>query len=59
MNHYLSDPGIKLKNKNYYYKNKLVTDPVLLEKLSKIRVPPAWKSVWYASIKNHTSLLME
>jgi DNA topoisomerase-1 len=48
---YLSDPGIyRNGNRFYYHKNKKeVTDGVLLQRLSKLVVPPAWSSVWYAS----------
>jgi DNA topoisomerase-1 len=47
------DKGIfKDHNKFYYNKNsKLVTDDLILERLKKIYIPPAWKSVWYASNK--------
>jgi len=50
---YLSDPGIfKKGNKFYYNKNKKeVTDLLNLNRLTKFRVPPAWKNVWYASSK--------
>ena len=51
---YLSDKGIfKKNNKFYYHKNlKQVTHEETLERLKKVYVPPAWKSVWYASNKN-------
>jgi len=51
---YLKDHGIS-KNGNHFYFNKSgirVTDTKILERLSKFRVPPAWKSVWYSSNKN-------
>ena len=58
MNHklYLSDPGIRFEGKKFFYNknNERVTDPVALERLSKLRVPPAWNNVWYASnVKCH------
>ena len=49
---YLKDPGI-FKNKNFYYTSgKLVTDSVTLKRLNKLKPPPAWTSVWYASNKD-------
>ena len=58
MNHklYLSDPGIRLEGKKFFYnKNNIrVSDPLTLERLSKLRVPPAWTNLWYASnVKCH------
>jgi len=57
---YLSDKGIFKKNNSFYYnKNsksgndfKKVTDPLTLQRLKSLYVPPAWTSVWYASNKN-------
>jgi DNA topoisomerase-1 len=51
---YLSDKGIfKKNNKFYYFKSgAVVTDTLTLDRLKKVYVPPAWKSVWYASNKN-------
>ncbi len=51
---YLRDPGIIKRGNNYHYikDNKQVTDCKTLERLNKYRVPPAWKSVWYASSKD-------
>lgn len=48
---YLSDPGIfKDKEEYFFNKNKKkVFDKVILERLTKIKAPPAWKNVWYAS----------
>ena len=48
---YLSDPGIFKKNNKFYYnKNgKQVTESNQLERLGKLKVPPAWESVWYTS----------
>jgi len=55
MNHklYLSDPGIRHQGSSFYYNktDSRVTDVALLERVSKIKVPPAWKNVWYASNK--------
>ena len=55
MNHklYLSDPGLRYQGSSFYYNktNNKVTDVTLLERVSKIRVPPAWKNVWYSSNK--------
>jgi DNA topoisomerase-1 len=53
MKHFLNDKGIYKKNGNYYFfKNNIkVLDLNILERLNKYRVPPAWKSVWYASDK--------
>jgi len=51
---YLKDKGIS-KNANHFYFNKngkRVTDPKILERLTKFKVPPAWHSVWYASNKD-------
>jgi len=51
---YLKDPGI-CKEKDIFYYNKTkkkVTDDSILERLKKVYIPPAWKSVWYASSKN-------
>jgi len=50
---YLTDRGIfKKGNKFYYHKNnKEITEPISLERLGKIYIPPAWKNVWYASNK--------
>jgi len=50
---YLSDLGIYKRNDIFYYNknNQRVEDRVVLERLSKIRVPPAWENVWYASNK--------
>ena len=52
MNHsiYLKDPGIYKKG-NVFYDNtgKRVTDSKTLLRVESFRVPPAWKSVWYAS----------
>jgi DNA topoisomerase IB len=49
----MKDTGIYKKNDKYYfYKNGIkVSDLSILERLNKYRVPPAWKSVWYASDK--------
>ena len=52
---YLSDSGIKkVKDKHYYFNknNQKVTDPKILNRLNKFRVPPAWVDVWYASKPN-------
>ena len=55
MNHelYLSDNGIYKKNDIFFYNKtkEQVLDVKILERISKIRVPPAWTSVWYASNK--------
>jgi DNA topoisomerase-1 len=55
MNHelYLSDPGIRLHGRIFYFNknNAQVTDKVILDRISKFRVPPAWKNVWYSSNK--------
>jgi len=49
---YLKDKGVfKENNKFYYHNHKQVTDELTLERLKKIYIPPAWKSVWYASNK--------
>ena len=50
---YLSDLGIYKRNDIFYYNknNQRVEDRVVLERLSKIRVPPSWENVWYASNK--------
>ena len=49
---YLTDPGI-FKNKNFYYTGgKPVTDLVVLKRLNKLKPPPAWENVWYASNKD-------
>jgi DNA topoisomerase-1 len=58
MNHklYLSDPGIRLDGKKFFYNknNVRVTESAVLERLSKLRVPPAWSNLWYASnVKCH------
>lgn len=48
---YLNDPGI-CKKRNYFYynkNNKRVTNQNNLDRLSHLRVPPAWENVWYAS----------
>jgi DNA topoisomerase-1 len=53
MNHaiYLNDPGIYKKDNKFYYHSSgtLVLSTTLLDRISKIRVPPAWKHVWYSS----------
>ena len=47
---YLSDPGIyRNGNRFYYHKNNKEVKGVILQRLSKLVVPPAWGSVWYAS----------
>jgi DNA topoisomerase-1 len=48
---YLKDKGIyRDKNKYYYHRSKgVVSDAATLERVDNIYVPPAWKSVWYAS----------
>ena len=55
MNHelYLSDSGISVYGNIFYFnKNKtIVNDKETLDRLLKIRVPPAWKNVWYSSNK--------
>ena len=55
MNHsiYLKDPGIYKKNNVFYYHSdsKRITDPGILSRLEKFRVPPAWEKVWYSSNK--------
>ena len=55
MNHelYLSDNGIYKKNVIFFFNKtkEQVLDVKILERISKIRVPPAWTSVWYASNK--------
>jgi DNA topoisomerase-1 len=53
MNHFLKDTGIYKKNGTYYFfkNDNKVTDLSILDRLNKYRVPPAWKSVWYASDK--------
>ena len=53
MNKYLKDTGIYKKNDKYYFfkNDNKVSDLSILERLNKYRVPPAWKSVWYASDK--------
>jgi DNA topoisomerase-1 len=50
---YLSDPGIYKKENRFYYHSSgtLVHDTLLLSRISKIRVPPAWNNVWYSSNK--------
>jgi DNA topoisomerase-1 len=47
---YLSDKGIYRTNGQFYYhkNNQIVTDPRLLERLSRLVVPPAWTQVWFA-----------
>jgi len=42
---YLKDPGI-------YKNNKIITDSKTIERLNKIKVPPAWENLWYSSNKN-------
>jgi len=55
---YLSDNGIFKKNNKFYYHSKhsseckQVTNKETLDRLKLLYVPPAWKSVWYASNKN-------
>ena len=50
---YLTDPGIFKKNLKFFHAGgTLVSDQVTLSRLSKLRVPPAWENVWYASNKN-------
>lgn len=51
MNRYLKDTGIYKKNDKYYFfkNDNKVSDLSILDRLNKYRVPPAWKSVWYAS----------
>ena len=53
MNHtvYLSDPGIYKKDNKFYYNSSgtLVLQGSIFDRISKIRVPPAWKKVWYSS----------
>ena len=51
MNRYLKDTGIYKKNDRYYFfkNDNKVSDLSILDRLNKYRVPPAWKSVWYAS----------
>jgi DNA topoisomerase-1 len=48
---YLSDKGIYKKGNKYYYNknNECVLDSETILRLSKIRAPPAWTSVWYSS----------
>jgi len=48
---YLKDPGIYKKNNKFYYNktNQKVIESSILERVSKIYTPPAWKNVWYAS----------
>jgi DNA topoisomerase-1 len=48
---YLSDPGIFKKNDKFYYNKtgKQVVESNQLERLNKLRVPPAWGNVWYTS----------
>ena len=49
----MNDTGIYKKNDKYYYfkNDNRVSDLNILGRLNKYRVPPAWKSVWYASDK--------
>ena len=53
MNHtiYLSDPGIYKKENKFYYHSTGTSVPggSLLDRISKIKVPPAWNHVWYSS----------
>lgn len=51
---YLTDPGIYKNGSRFYYNknNQEVVDQKILERIKKYAVPPAWKSVWYASNKN-------
>ena len=48
---YLTDPGIFKKNDKFYYNKtgKQVVESNQLERLGKLRVPPAWGNVWYTS----------
>ena len=50
---YLNDPGIFKKYNKFFYNNtkKEVTDHRVIERISQIKVPPAWENVWYASNK--------
>jgi len=50
---YLKDYGIYKKGNSFYFNktNNIVTDSNTIIRLSKFRVPPAWKSVWYSSNK--------
>jgi len=53
MNHsvYLKDPGIYKKDNKFYYNSTrtLVQQSSILDRISKIKVPPAWNHVWYSS----------
>ena len=48
---YLSDKGIYRTNGRFYYhkNNQIVTDQRILERVSRLVVPPAWIQVWFAS----------
>jgi len=50
---FLKDPGIyNLHGKYYYLKTKKkITDQKIINRLDSIKVPPAWKDVWYAYYK--------
>ena len=47
---YLRDKGIYKSKDHYFYSDKKqVTDVLTIERLNNLRVPPAWRNVWYAS----------
>lgn len=55
---YVSDnmPGITRKKQgksfNYYFEDKKVTDPEVLDRIKKLVLPPAWENVWICNIEN-------
>ena len=50
---FLRDPGIYTLNGKYYNlkTKKKITDEKIINRLNSIKVPPAWKNVWYAYYK--------
>ena len=56
MNHniFFKDRGISKKDNEYYYNknNEKITNQREIKRLNSIKVPPAWKSLWFASNKN-------
>ena len=50
---FLRDPGIYTLNGKYYNlkTKKKITDEKIINRLHSIKVPPAWKNVWYAYYK--------
>ena len=45
---YLNDPGIFKKHNKFFFNNtkKEVTDHRVIERISQIKVPPAWENVF-------------